>query len=79
MPNDQPRIVGSIKFENDQPVDLTTYAQWLPLQSPATIAEVLDLTAKDLYRRRNWPSVAWYVKTAARDLRALTRHREGAQ
>lgn len=57
-------------------LDLTTFSQRLGLQSTATIANLLDVTANELYRRRDWPSIAGRVKDAARDLRVVARQEE---
>ena len=55
-------------------IDLTTFAQWIELQPIAVHVGLLELIGNDIYRRKQWPTIAGEIKHAARDLRALSRH-----
>jgi len=68
----------NISGEHDHPVlcCLETFAQWIALQPASIHAGLLDCIANDLYRRRNYQTLAGEIKYAARDLRALSRHGE---
>ena len=55
-------------------IDLSTSAQWITLQPISTHIALLELIANDLYRRREFPSLASEIKHCAKDLLTLSRH-----
>lgn len=55
-------------------IDLDTFSMQIE-NSPTifTHASLLELIANDLYRRRNYPTIAGAIKHAAKDLQAMAR------
>lgn len=60
----------------EEQIDLTTFSQWIELQPVSTHIGLLELIANDLYRRRNYPTLAGEIKRSATDLRAMVRRHE---
>ena len=48
------------------------FALWIALQQVSTHAGLLEEIAKDLYRRRDYPTLASEIKHAAKILRAIS-------
>lgn len=55
-----------------EPVDLTTFAQWIELQPISTHIGPLELIANEMYRRHHGMQ-AGEIKGIVKDLRAMVR------
>ena len=53
-------------------IDLSTFTQWIELQPVSTDVSLLYGLAADV-ARKGWGSVAFEIRRAANDLKALTR------
>ena len=64
---------------NRDALDLRNFSEWIALQPVSTHVTLLDLIANDLYRRRDFPTLAGAIKSTAKDLRTFARHEAHAE
>lgn len=55
-------------------IDLSVFDSWIAIQQIEVSIDLLYRIAADLAANKGWPGVAYEVRTAADDLKTLTRH-----